>query len=87
MKRLSTSGASPALEAAFLKEIHILQLASGTCGRACRMLGCCKLDKDPCIVMTLYPKSAAKLLEDNSGLDVASCDLCVPSPAYCFLMW
>ena len=31
------------------------------------MLGCCKLEGDPCIVMTLYPKSAAKLLEDNAG--------------------
>ncbi|KAL3136131.1 hypothetical protein ABBQ32_007151 [Trebouxia sp. C0010 RCD-2024] len=67
VKRLCTTGAPPALEAAFLKEIQVLQLASGTCGRAVRMLGCCKLEGDPCIVMTLYPKSAAKLLEDNAG--------------------
>lgn len=57
---------------AFLKEIQVLQLASGTCGRAVRMLGCCKLDGDPCIVMTLYPKSAAKLLEENAGQHVPS---------------
>ena len=78
MKRLCTSGASPALEVAFWKEIHVLQLASGICGRACRMLGCCKLEKDPCIVMTLYPKSAAKLLEDNSGSHDASTSALVP---------
>lgn len=88
VKRLCTSGAPPALETAFLKEIQVLQLASGTCGRAVRMLGCCKLDGDPCIVMTLYPKSAAKLLEEKAGQHVASFSLsmllpvCQCSPLY-----
>ncbi len=36
------------------------------------MLGCCKLDGDPCIVMSLYPKSAAKLLEDHAGQPTSS---------------
>ncbi len=67
VKNLNTSGAPPNVEAAFLKEIQILQLAAGTCQRACCMLGCCKLDGDPCIVMSLYPKSAARLLEDHTG--------------------
>ncbi|KAL0051146.1 hypothetical protein WJX82_002693 [Trebouxia sp. C0006] len=67
VKRLNTSEAPPDVGSAFLKEIQILQLAAGTCQRACRMLGCCKLDGDPCIVMSLYPKSAAKLLEDHAG--------------------
>lgn len=67
VKRLCTSGAPPAVEEAFLKEIQVLQLASGVCQRTCRMLGCCKLDGDPCIVMSLYPKSAAKLLQDHAG--------------------
>ena len=31
------------------------------------MLGCCKLDGDLCIVMSLYPKSAAKHLHEASG--------------------
>ena len=65
-------GAPPDVETAFLKEIEILQLAAGTCQRACRMLGCCKLDGDPCIVMSLYPKSAAKLLEDHAGQPTSS---------------
>ena len=67
VKRLCTSGAPPAGEEAFLKEIQVLQLASGTCGHVVRMLGCCKLDGDLCIVMTLYPKSAAQLLEEQAG--------------------
>ena len=36
------------------------------------MLGCCKLDGDPCIVMSLYPKSAAKLLDDHAGQPTSS---------------
>ena len=78
VERLFTNGAPPALELAFLKEIQVLQLAAGTCQRACRMLGCSKKDGDPCIVMSLYPKSAAKLLEDHAGQHDA-CELyCYP---------
>ena len=60
-------GVPPASKAEFLKEIQVLQLASGTCGRAVGMLGFCELEGDPCVVMSLYPKSAAKLLEDSAG--------------------
>ena len=67
VKRLCTSGAPLALELAFMKEIQVLQLAASSCQHVCRMLGCCKLSGDPCIVMSLYPKSAAKMLEDNAG--------------------
>ena len=67
VKRLQTGAASGAAEVTFLEEIQTLQLASAACQRACRMLGCCKLDGDACIVMSLYPKSAAKLLVDTQG--------------------
>ena len=67
VKRLDTSSAAPEAETTFLEEIHTLQLASASCQRACRMLGCCKLDGDACIVMSLYPKSAAKRLEESQG--------------------
>ena len=32
------------------------------------MLGCSRIDGDACIVMTLYPKSAAKRLEELQGV-------------------
>ena len=67
VKRLDTSSAPPEAEATFLEEIHTLQLASASCQRACRMLGCCKLNGDACIVMSLYPKSAAKRLEESQS--------------------
>ena len=67
VKRLQTCGITNAAESQFLKEKHTLRMASGICHRACRMLGCCKLDGDACIVMTLYPNSAAKLLEEAQG--------------------
>ena len=67
VKRLSTSSAPPAAVATFLKEVQMLQLASATCQRACHMLGCCKLGGDACIVMSLYPKSATKRLEESQG--------------------
>lgn len=67
VKRLQTCGAPAAAESTFLKEMQTLRLASGTCHRACRLLGCCKLDGDACIVMTLYPKSAARRLEEAAG--------------------
>ncbi len=62
VKRLDTSNAPAAAESLFLRENQSLQLASGICHRACRMLGLCKLDGNACIVVTLYPKSAAKRL-------------------------
>ncbi len=67
VKRLQTSDVSSAAENTFLEEIQMLQLASATCQRTCRMLGCCKLDGDACIVMSLYPKSAAKRLSETEG--------------------
>ena len=67
VKRLHTSSAPSAAEGAFLEEVQMLQLASASCQRVCRMLGCCKLDGDACIVMSLYPKSAAKRLEESQG--------------------
>ena len=67
VKRLHSGIAPAAAEAAFLDEVRTLQLASSACQRACRMLGCCKLDGDACIIMSLYPKSAAKRLEETQG--------------------
>ena len=58
--------AGSSLKALFLKA-QLLQLASASCQRVCRMLGCCKLEGDARIVMSLYPKSAAKLLEESQG--------------------
>lgn len=71
VKHLNTSNAPASAESLFLREIQSLQLASGICHRACRMLGLCKLDGGACIVMTLYPKSAAKRLEEVQGQCVA----------------
>ena len=78
VKRLNTSNAPASAESLFLKEIQSLQLASSICHRACRMLGLCKLDGDACIVMTLYPKSAAKRLEELQGQSAAvkTCSYC-----------
>ena len=67
VKRLHTSSAPAAAVTNFLNEVQTLQLASATCHQACHMLGCCKLDADACIVMSLYPKSAAKHLEESQG--------------------
>ena len=64
VKKLQTSGAPASEKALFLKEVQTLQLAAYTCQRVCRMIGCCKLDGDACIVMSLYSKSAAKRLEE-----------------------
>ena len=76
VKKLNTAGASSADEAAFLKEVRIAQLASATCQRACRILGCCKLDGNPCLVMSLYASSAAKHLETLQGIQpYAACSI------------
>lgn len=63
IKKFNTDGASTAAEADFLKRVHIALLASGTCQRACRILGCCRIDISPCLVMSLYASSAAERLE------------------------
>ena len=67
VKRLHTSSATAAVETNFLKEVQALQLASASCYQACHILGCCKLERDACIVTCLYPKSAAKRLKDSQG--------------------
>lgn len=67
MKKLHIGGVSAAVQAAVLNKIHVLWLASATCQRACRVLGCFKLDNDPYIVMTLYSTSAAARLEQLQG--------------------
>ncbi len=67
VKRLHTSSAPPEAEATFLEEVQTLHVASATCQRACRMLGCCKLDGDVCTVMSLYPKSADKCLAESQN--------------------
>ena len=72
VKKLQTSAAPATDEALFLKEVQTLQLASYACQRVCRMIGCCKLDGDACIVMSLYSKSAAKRLEEVQG----QCSMC-----------
>ena len=53
VKKLHTSAVSAAAEIALLEEVQTLQLASATCQRVCRMLGCCKLEGSACIVMSL----------------------------------
>ncbi|DBB02297.1 TPA: hypothetical protein ACH3X3_011313 [Trebouxia sp. C0006] len=67
VKRLHTSSAPSAAESVFLEEVQMLQLASASCQRVCRMLGCCKLVGDVCIVTSLYPKSAEMRLEESQG--------------------
>ena len=65
VKVLQTSDAPAAATANFAKEVCTIQLASAACQRVCRMLGCGKLNGDTCIVMSLYPKSAVKLLNEG----------------------
>ena len=72
VKKLNTAGASATDETAFLKEVRIAQLASATCQRACRILGCCCLDGSPCLVMSLYSSSAAKRLETLQGTEMST---------------
>ena len=67
VKKISTAGASSTVEADFLKEVHTAQLASASCQRACRILGCCKMENGLCLVMSLYALSAAKRLEVLQG--------------------
>lgn len=55
--------------------MQVLQLASATSHRVCRVLGCCKLDGGPCIVMALYSKSAARRLDEAQGQIQAIHDL------------
>ena len=66
MKKLHMADVSTAVQAAFLNELHVLQIASA-CHCACRMLGCFKLENDPCIVMSQYATSAAARLEQMQG--------------------
>ena len=68
VKSFNIAGASAVAEVDFAKEVHIAQLASATCQRACRILGCCKLNGSPCLVMSLYSSSAAKRLETLQGI-------------------
>ena len=72
VKKLQTSGAPATEEILFLKEVQTLQLASYACQRVCRMIGCCRLDGNACIVMSLYSQSAAKRLEEVQG----QCSIC-----------
>ncbi|KAL0038414.1 hypothetical protein WJX77_005568 [Trebouxia sp. C0004] len=67
VKQFNISGASAAAERQFEKEVHIAQVASASCQRACRMLGCCKLDGNTCLVMSLYLSSAANRIEVLQG--------------------
>ena len=67
VKSFNTTGASAAAEDTFVKEVHMAQLASATCQRACRILGCCKLNGSFRLVMSLYSSSAAKRLETLQG--------------------
>ena len=67
VKSFNTIGASAAVEAEFLREVQIAQLASATCQRVCRLLGCCKLEGRVCLVMSLYTSSAASLLSSSQG--------------------
>ena len=67
VKSFLTAGASASAEANFFEEVRIAQLASATCQRACRILGCCNKNGDLCLVMSLYASSAAKCLEVLQG--------------------
>jgi hypothetical protein len=58
------------------KRCQNLQLVSSTCHCFCHMLCCCMLNRVPCIVMRLYPKSA-QLLEDCAGQPDSSLALCL----------
>ena len=68
VKRLLTSDAAADAKADFLLEIQTLQFVSAACQRVCRMLGCCNMDGDICIVMSLYKSSAAKLVQQSEGV-------------------
>ena len=67
VKKVIITGASSTAEQQFLKEVNIALLAAASCQRACRMLGCCKLEGGLCLVMSLYSSSAAKRLEMLQG--------------------
>ena len=67
VKRLDTSQAEAAVKELFLEEINTVQFASATCHRTCRILGCCQLGDDICLVMNLYPQTAANLLANAKG--------------------
>ena len=77
MKRLASSGAPTGAERAFVEEIQTLQLASTVCQRSCRILGCCKLDGDLCIVMSLYAGSAAQRLQESRGRLILLAGVCL----------
>ena len=64
---MNTSGASAAVVEEFVKEAHIVQLASVTCQHACRLLGCCQLETGLCLVMKQYTLSAASHLDTLPG--------------------
>ena len=68
VKQFNITGASAAVELQLMKEIHIAQVASASCHHACRVLGCCKLEGNLCLVMSLYSSSAAKRMETLQGL-------------------
>ena len=70
VKQFNLNGASAAAELQLMKEIHIAQVASASCQRACRMLGCCKQEGNLCLVMSLYSSSAAKRIETLQGMTV-----------------
>ena len=68
IKSFNTAGAPAAAEAGFLSEVRTAQLASATCQRVCRLPGCCEPDGKICLVMSLYPSSAANLLSNSQGV-------------------
>ena len=70
VKQFNIISASAAAELQLMKEIHIAQVASASCQRACRMLGCCKLEGNLCLVMSLYSSSVAKRMETLQGVTV-----------------
>ena len=73
------SGVDAEATAVFLEELRTLQLASAACHGACRVLGCCKVDDSICLVMPLYPTSAAKLLEEAKGQHSSARIVCIVS--------
>ena len=84
VKKIETAGASAVVVDNFLQELYIAQLASATCQRACRMLGCCKLDTGLCLVMSLYSSSAARrldLLQGEKRVDYEAAQSCTAMSA------
>lgn len=73
VKRLQTCGAPANVESTFVKEMQTIQLVSGACQRACCLLGCCKIDGDACIVMSLFPNTAAKRVKEAQGIGTYQC--------------